>query len=266
MKKFKICIMLWAMCLLTACGKEKPIETYEYSNNEILSIAITKTSVYSDRIELNFSEDSISSVKNVVCYANDFSVLEEKAEYKLEDNSFTIYSENASQISGLRIDVNSNMYLEIRYLDSDRYAMIVNSWADDLGYEANGDLDTYYTDEEKQKKEEIKKEHEAYEEKCFSLVEGTWEDEDGLVRIEFCHKEEGRKVFVYNNIEGSWELTREFMAYNVSANEEADSVSVYIDDAIGYSCRYEFVLYNDNTEVETEFADGRLKKIDSLYN
>ena len=40
-------------------------------------------------------------------------------------------------IETMKIDVDSNLYLEIRYLDSDRYAMIVNSWADDLGYEEN---------------------------------------------------------------------------------------------------------------------------------
>ena len=263
MKKLVLYILLCSICMLTACSdvKEKTIGTYNYSNEEILSVSIRKTSVYSDRIELNFSEDSISSVKNVVCYAADFSVLEENAEHKLEENSLIIYSENATEISGLRFDANGYMYLEIRYLDSDRYAMIVNSWADDLGYEANGDLDTYYTDEEKQKKEELKNEHEAYEEKCFSLVEGTWEDEDGLVRIKFYSEEEGRKVSVYNNIDGNWELVREFFAYNVSANEESEPVSVCIDDAIGYSCRHEFVLYNDNTELETEFAEERLSKI-----
>ncbi len=261
MRKIFISIMLCAMCLLTACGKEKPIETYKYSNDEILSVAITKTSVYSDRIVLHFSEDSISSVENVVCYSGDFSVLEKDAVCKLVNDSLAIYSENASQISGLRVDVNSNMYLEIRYLNSDRYAMIVNSWADDLGYEENGDLDTYYTDEEKKRQEEIKAEHEAYQTECFALVEGIWEDEDGTVRVEFYYNDDTRMVSVYENTNGNWILTSEFYACSVSKDDELEPVSVYIEDGIGYSYLHVFMLYNDNTELETEFADGRLKKV-----
>lgn len=249
--------------MLTACGndKEKPIEKYKYSNEEILSIAITKTSVYSDRIVLNFSKDSISSVENVVCYADDFRVLEENAECKLLNDSLVIYSENATEISGLRFDANSYMYLEIRYLDSDRYAMIVNSWADDLGYEAYGDLDTYYTDEEKKRQEELELEHETYETEVFALVEGIWEDEAGTVRIEFYYGVDTRMVSVYKNTDGGWALDREFYACSVSSDEGTNPLTVYIEDGVGYCCQYMFMLYNDNTEMESEFADGRLKKV-----
>lgn len=261
MKRLLICIMLCSICFLTACDKEKPIETYKYSNDEILSVAITKTSVYSDRIVLHFTEDSISSVDNVACYSSDFNLLEKDVEFRLMNDSLAIYSENAPQISGLRIDVDSNLYLEIRYLDSDRYAMIVNSWADDLGYEENGDLDTYYTDEEKKRQEEIKAEHEAYQTECFALVEGLWEDEDGTVRVEFYYDDGERMVSVYENTEGNWTLTNSFYACSVSKDEESEPVSVYIEDGVGYSCRYSFLLYNENTEMETDFTDKRLKKI-----
>ena len=41
--------------------------------------------------------------------------------------------------------------IKVRYLDSDNYAMIVYTWADDIGMMPEGELDTYYTEEEKQK-------------------------------------------------------------------------------------------------------------------
>ena len=51
--------------------------------------------------------------------------------------------------------------------------------------------------EEKKRQEEIKAEHEAYQTECFAMVEGTWEDEDGTVRVEFYYDDGDRMVSVY---------------------------------------------------------------------
>ena len=69
------------------------------------------------------------------------------------------------------------------------------------------------------------------------------------------------KITVYEKSEGNWTLTNSFYACSVSKDEESEPVTVYIEDGVGYSCRYSFLLYNDNTEMETDFTDKRLKKI-----
>lgn len=74
----------------------------------------------------------------------------------------TIYTEEADQISGLKVTVNDMLYYQIRYLDSDSYAMLQGDWAYDYGYFVSGDEDAFYTEAEKEKQKRLQEEARGY--------------------------------------------------------------------------------------------------------
>lgn len=80
-RKTVVCyVLLFAVCILTACGN-RPIKTYKYTSEETeLSESILKMQVYDDKVVLHFSEGSLSEAWYVNCYAADFSVIEKQAQ------------------------------------------------------------------------------------------------------------------------------------------------------------------------------------------
>ena len=147
-------IMIILSGMLSACGNK--ITTYTYENEAVLKIRIKKTEVYPDRLVVTFAKDSLSGVEDVNCFQSDFSALEVEPEFSFAGDALTIETDDAARISGLRVwESDRDLYFDVRYLDSDSYAMLVSAWADDIGYMVNGDTDAYYTQEEKDAQREL---------------------------------------------------------------------------------------------------------------
>ncbi len=141
-------VLLVMFGVLTACSHN--LTTYTYENEDVVGVEIDKVKVYADKLVIRFAEDSLSEVEEVTCYGTDFSVVEEKPQFAFRGNTLTIETEQADRISGIRVVENEYLYFDVRYLDSDSYAMLVHTWADDVGYMTDGDKAAYYTEEEKE--------------------------------------------------------------------------------------------------------------------
>ena len=148
--------ILMTVILASCNNKEKPLAIYDYPDKEeVLSFCIEKTEYYDDRIEVTFSEDSVDKVVQVVCFDENFKSITDEAKYDIEDDVLTVYSDSPEQISGLKVHTHKSYeYLDIRYLDSDSYAMLQYNWADDYGMMPSGDQQSYYTEEEKRRRKE----------------------------------------------------------------------------------------------------------------
>lgn len=261
----KLVFLLISLLLgFTGCGEEKPIKTYEYEEEEILSFSVEQMLVYEDRVEVCFSRRALSDAEEVECYDADFERFDEEIDFDADDDVLTIYTDAPEDISGLKIIVEKNQeYWDIRYLDSDRPAILQYTWADDWGYFCNGDEDAYYTQEEKDSQAKLAQENLDRRDAAMAKIAGTWENEDSTVRMKI-YFEEYPIIEVYTLSNDEWTLTKQVHADWVGENNSTDPevTCIYIEEGVGFSCMYFFDLYNNLTECECEFAEGRMKKVE----
>lgn len=233
------------MFFLLSGGEEKVIKTYTYNHEEILSISIEKTMLYANKLVIKFDKGSISEAEEVICYDGNFNELND-VDFDMDNNKLIITGEDASRISGLYIRVNVDKEIKVRYLDSDDYAMIVYTWADDVGMMPDGDFDTYYTDEEKQEQAESDAELEAAEAEAFSYIEGVWENEEKTLRLEI-KEEDGERfieVFEDDNIDSG--LPSFIPIDGIHVNKNVEPVQVIVYDDVRWGASYDFYVYNGN--------------------
>ena len=263
-----------AATMFTACEKEeKPLATYDYPDKEeILSFCIEKTEYFDDRLEVTFSEDALDEAESVLCRNKSFETIIEESEFKIKNDVLTVYHDNPQEISGLRVTVYQERYFDIRYLDSESYAMLLYTWADDVGMMPDGDKDAYYTEEEKQKQAELAAERMVKTETAFALLEGVWENEDGTVRLEIEkewvyepaleHEREQRLIKLFELQDGKMLPTEWIVAHTVNAYDirsETIEIEVIQHDALDYHTSY--YLYNNMTEMECSITEEKLTKI-----
>lgn len=184
MKKYFFCIgiLIMSLALFSACGNK--MTTHEYKNEAILGIEIEKTEAYLDKLVITFAEDSVSDVEKVEIdyYDSTSSVVEEIPEFSFHNDILTIETNHADVISEIRIwEKDRDVYFHIRYIYSESYAMLVYSWADDVGYMVNGDEDAYYTQEEKEKQDELAEKQAEAEAFAFSSIHGEWIEYDSML-------------------------------------------------------------------------------------
>ena len=233
-----------SLVLFTACGNK--MTTYTYENEAILDIKIEKSEAYIDKLVVTFAEDSISGVKKAECYSSDFTVIEEEPEFSFKNDVLTIETDNADMISGMKVwDSDRDLYFYVRYMDSDSYAMLVYSWADDVGYMVNGDEDAYYTQEEKDEQNklaEIQAESEAF---AFSSIYGEWMNKNETVRILIDYNEENERCFSVCKLEnGEWVEYDTMLIGEISPHGN-DAMALYDNSSFGRQVIVE--LEDDNT-------------------
>lgn len=265
LKKYILGLVLFVVVLgaLTACGSA--VTTYKYDNEAVHGIEIKKTVVYEDKIVIKFANNSLSQVGNVRCYGADFSILEKEPQFSFSDNTLTIDTKKADRISGITVRVDNDLYFNVRYLDSDSYAMLVYAWAYDIGFEEHGDVNAYNTQEEKDLQEARFAVLAAAEEISYGKMLGMWTNESETVRIEFSYTEdEFYKELTVHQLNGEeWVVERTIPITSASeqAFDEYVQITLCNNPSWGYS--YGFNFYNDYTEMECEFSDERFVKVET---
>lgn len=266
-------LWIFVLTLFTGCStdgndgakdndKEKPLATYHYEEEEVLSFSVLKTKVYEDRLVVYFSEDALSDAEDVRCYDKDFELMDEEVDFDVKDDVLIVYSDNPQDINGLRIVLDYNWeYWTIRYLDSDKCAILQYTWADDWGYFCSGDEDAYYTQEEKDAQAKRAEENRAKRDAAMAKIAGTWINESGTLRMEI-YFDQYPIIELYEWREDSWVITKQVNAYWVFEEPNTEPLTICIEDDRGYSYLYQFVLYNDMTECECEFTDERMKRVE----
>lgn len=251
------------LLLFTGCGEEKPMKTYEYEEEEVLSFSAEQMLVYEDRVEIYFSRRALSDAEEVECYDADFNKWDEEIDFDADDDILIIYTDNPQDISGLRITVEDWEYWDIRYLDSDHPAILQYTWADDWGYFCSGDEDAYYTQEEKDAQARRIQENLERRDAAMAKIAGTWENEDGSLRMKI-YSDYFSIIEVYELSGDAWTMTQQIngdWAGEYNSNDPNVTI-LYIEVGSHYSYRYDFTLYNNLTECECEFAEGRMKKVE----
>lgn len=264
MKKFFLCVSIFIImvCILGGCSHS--MTTYKYDNDAVLGIKIKKMKVYTDKVEIRFSNDSISKIERVVCYGRDFEIVEEEPKFYFSGKTLTIETSNADMISGLSVVENEDLYFEVRYLDSDSYAMLVYSFASDIGYIVNGDENTYYTQEEKEEAEKESLAIAEAENLIYNKLLGMWKNESETVCIEFSYDEDNsnKKFAVYEFEENKWIEQEVVSISDVSEDEFNESMEITLFDNPSWGCLYRFYLYDDNKVMECHYSDEKFIKTD----
>lgn len=273
MRKNFICLgtVLMAVVFSSCNNKEKPIVSFGYpEKEEVLSFCIEKTEYFDDRVEITFSKDSIDKAVQVVCFDENFKSIIDEAEFDIEDDVLTVYSDTSEEISGLQVHtIESYEYLDIRYLNSDSYAMLQYNWADDYGMIPSGDKDSYYTEEEKRRQAEESAEINRKNNEAFALIEGTWETKDASKRLEIgketINEIEYKKIKLFNS-ETDETCPETYPNEDVRAdsiriiNPQSEPVVVEVIESDYLDHLTEYYLYNNKTEMECTLTEGRFYK------
>lgn len=257
-------LLIATFLLFTGCGEEKPIETYEYEEEEVLDFSVEQMLVYEDRVEVYFSRRALSDADEVECYDEDFNKWEGEIDFDADDDILIIYTDNPQDISGLKIILDYNQeYWDIRYLDSDKCAVLQYTWADDYGYFCNGDEDAYYTQAEKDAQAKNLQDNLARRDAAMAKITATWQDQSGNIRMKV-YFDEHPVIEIYALSADEWTLTKQVNAYWVGEYNQTDPeiTCIYIEESKGYGYLYNFTLYNNLTECECGFAEGRMKKVE----
>ena len=211
------------------------------------------------KIKLDGSmEDHLETARRVFEYANvletrfvrmfSFYAPDGKSIVDMKDEVLIIYSEAPEEISGLLINVSTDLYFCVRYLDSDSYAMLGYSWADDVGMLSSGDEEAYYTEEEKEAQAREEEERIAEYNRIYQMLEGVWEDAEGTCRVEVWESgpEDNYKRYItlYRMEDGEWVQDMIMYAKTLWAWDTENGVSVEVTEG-SYGYRLGFDLYYD---------------------
>lgn len=250
-------ILLISLSMFSACGDKRT--TYTYKNEPVFAIQIKRTEVYADKLVITFAKDSLSGVKGVKCYGSDFSVIEEEPVFSFKGNALTIETDNADMISGLRVwESNRDLYFDVRYLNSESYAMLVNAWADDIGYMVNGDEDAYYTREEKDERKELEELQAEAEAFAYSKLVGEWVNESENTRITFDFDDQLYRYFtVYILTDGEWAEYDTMYISNLTEQDSGKFTDIILYDNPSWGRAVSFSLLDDESGMECSYSDEK---------
>lgn len=260
-----LCILLALIIIFIICVFRGT--TYRYDNEAVLGIEIKKTVFYEDKIVIKFAFGSLLEVEDVECYGADFKLIEEEPEFYFWGNTLTIKIQNADQVSEICVVENDNLHFNVRYLNSDSYAMLVYAWCTDVGYSTTGDRDSFFTQEEKDEQEARAIALAEAEEAAFQKLYGVWENESKTIRVEFSYAEDGlhKKITIYLPVADKWVEKVGEESILISSVDEgtfngANMITLY--DNPSWGCAYKFYLYNEDTEMECSYSDERFVKVE----
>ncbi|MCQ2466207.1 MAG: hypothetical protein MJ166_01680 [Clostridia bacterium] len=183
------------------------------------------------------------------CYDMNFDAVYDVS-YEVEGDNLIITSDDASNITGISLDSDYSRF-EIRYLNSDEYAFMYFTWADDIGYIlSGGDRDKYYTKEEIYEMDQKKLDAIRKQEETFLYFEGEWiSEDDGLVNLSFYIDDNGNKrIRCYAN---------DLIIGSINLYERNDYEDLCVCDDPSWGCMLDFKYYRDTDTLEycgTEFV------------
>lgn len=253
-------ILVMLVSILSACGNKSA--TYTYENEAVLEIKIKKTEVYPDRLVITFAKDSLSGVENVECFRSDFSAIEDEPTFSFARNVLTIETDNVDQISGLRVwESSRDLFFDVRYLDSDSYAMLVSAWADDIGYMVNGDTAAYYTQEEKDAQREGEEQQAEVEAFVFSKLIGEWVNESGNTRIVFGFDDQSGRYFTVSVLADEEWTEQDFMHISSLTEQDAvDAKEIIVFDNPSWGRAVSFSVLDDESGMECVYSEEKFTR------
>ena len=232
--------------IITGCS-DKSVNTHNYDLTKISywdSMYITQTTYYDDRVEIEV--DGQFTEKDFEFGSPDVS----NSKKDKKNNTLIIYSDNPENITSLIIS-NSWYEVDFRYLNTDEYACIWQTWADDLGWEYFGDGDKYYNEEEKKQQREAEEQRRIQQEQAqkedaelFAVFKGKWTSDDGDY-FDIYDAGSGHGVKYYQN---ESQRTEEYYDFKFSKHNQEDRYSMtYSENGFGVNINYEIEYSGEDT-------------------
>lgn len=171
------------------------------------------------------------------CYDMNFDAVYDVS-YEVDGENLIITSDDASNITGICLNSDYSRF-EIRYLNSNEYAFMYFTWADDLGFIlSGGDREKYYTQEEILAIEQKRIDAIKRQEEIFEYFEGEWiSEEDDSVYLSFYIDDYGNRcVKCYSN---------DFIIGSIELYERSDYEELYVCDNPSWGMMIDFDYYRE---------------------
>ena len=241
MKKTITTILAGAMLFTVGCSAKEKGTVYEYDHPVAgNSLRLTK-SVYDEDTLTIYHKGTLDDSFSVY---STFDI-----EYEIDDETVQITYEDIEEITSL-VFQNAYYKYEVRYLDSNQYAVLEFSWACDLGWDRiGGEYSDYYTQEELDEQERNRQERQALFDTNWAIVEGTYESDDGeefgfyvddngtRLMLQYGHSYRVYGIFINDN--------------NVTANCLDDPYDYCLEFQIADDGSYVDIIRNLNRVIET---------------
>lgn len=237
-KPLSICLaVLSAGMLLGGCTLPGNQTVYKYDDPEIADDLVLTKSVYEEGKLTIYLASKMSDDLDVWITSD---VDDDAYECKTFSNRIEITGDNLKEVTAICIEDDIYKY-DIRYLDTDQYAVLAYIWADDLGWDlVAGDEEDYYTAEELAEFDRRGKEAEERYNANWELIKGRYESDNGNV-IELYEDETGERFLKTADEEYPYRV------FNVGIYES--SVDVLCQDG-PLEYRFECELAEDGSYIE----------------
>ena len=136
--------------------------------------------------------------------------------------------------------------------------MLVNAWADDIGYMVNGDEDAYYTREEKDERKELEELQAEAEAFAYSKLVGEWVNESENTRIKFDLDDQLYRYFtVYILTDGEWVEYDTMYISNLTEQDSGEFTDIILYDNPSWGRAVSFSLLDDESGMECSYSDEK---------
>lgn len=173
-------LMVLSLLCLAACGKSKETKqrVYKYNlkeNDDVFSnFYIEKTEYYKDKVIIYCGGPLSESLDKSHIFEQD------GVEFSIDKNKIIAKSDTPEIVNQIQLTFeNGDLYIYVRYLDSDMYAALQLQYDSEGGVTVVGNKDAFYTEEEKENIASQEKERQEKQAALFERLEGRWVSTDG---------------------------------------------------------------------------------------
>lgn len=204
-----------AVVMLTRLDYMK--KTYRYENtgidDGITTFYIVKTEYYRDKVVLTW-DGELEDLE--------YCQFEDNLDVTIDGHKIIINSDNPYNITSFSMRLSDYLF-EFRYLNTSSYAEILTVYDTAGGEHVTGDINRFYTQEEKAEQRKIARsirDKKEREQKLFDSFFGTWKSDDGEV-VKFFIDENGTRrvtvadIMVDQRYDGMSESSRSGYDYDV---------------------------------------------------
>lgn len=256
-KKKGLLTAITLSAFLTGCQNDQAIATYEYDTPESVNELTINKSVFKENSLCIFvSGKDATRIKECACYDKDCNHIDYDWELSVSKSQIVISGEPASEISGVTLYVESSEgEYKVRYLDSNRCAMLYGAYVLDAGTMYTGDEERFKTQMEKDRIEEQNQIQMEALDKSYGFLEGNWHSESDISNyIQVFTDDSDVRQFKMNGAEYLFDKL-----YAVEDNEGNTEVVISGD---GWDSPYDIIFLDFNNDFVEHFGEKYYRDTD----
>lgn len=252
LKRMIVLLAAVVVCLTSIVGCTTSIgdkTTYRYNQTRIVDGVRITRSVYTEDSLTIYIFATLDNSVSVSCFDKDFNFIDRKFEASYSGGKLVIEGENVSEVSGVKI-MTSGVRCDLRYLDSDQYAILLYYDATDAGWVlGGGDEYVYYTDEERAAEAAKRADKRAAIKTVMDKYEGLWlstDDSELEMRLELYYVGGAPYIFFTKNLDDGWDYYHNITdMYEDYSDVGTEMVINCCDDGWGTNEYFYFAVRDD---------------------